>query len=390
MRQSLSQTLSHFYPLAGRIRGNLHVECNDEGALYSEARVDCHLAEFLSIPDLEALGKFRPVPTISTVPVEEAVQVAVQVNVFSCGGIAICVSLLHKLADGTLIGAFAKRWASICNGCYTKQPPSHYYREASLLFPPRSMLPNHASNWLLFVNGSKGRAGRYVFDPSSMSKLKARASSSSVPNPTAIEALSAFMWKHLVQAGKVKSGATSKPSSLISHAVNLRSRMDPVLPEHSIGNIFWKAYAHVDDQAADAASEAKLVELLRKSLSKIDSRYLERMQGDEGVSVISKWLEEAGRLYGKCAPSYYAFSDWCKLSSYEVDFGWGKPGWVSPGCMDLGTIINGAYFVESASKGGAEVWLILDEEEMRALEGDQEFLAFASINPSISGCIMEE
>lgn len=79
LRESLSETLSQFYPLAGRIRANLYIECNDEGALYSEARVNCRLEEFLSAPDLEALDGFLPFHTICTVPEEEAVQVAVQV-----------------------------------------------------------------------------------------------------------------------------------------------------------------------------------------------------------------------------------------------------------------------------------------------------------------------
>lgn len=304
-----------------------------------------------------------------------------QVNVFSCGGIAIGVSLLHKLIDGVLMGAFVKRWASICRGTFNGENTSHPYTElASLLFPPSSALPPNASNWLLFPSDPKSCAGRYVFGPSSLSKLRAQAASEAVPNPTAIEALSAFIWRRAMSAEMARLGA-SKLSS-ISHAVDMRSRMEPRLPEHSIGNIFWKAYAHVD--GAESVPEARLVELLRKSFSDINSHYVARLQGDGGHSAIAKWLDEVGELYAKCAPNHFSFSDWCKLGLYGADFGWGLPVWVSTGCIATAPYRNGAYFMESSQKGGVEVWLILDEEDKRTLEHDQEFLALASINPSVA------
>ncbi|GMP97598.1 hypothetical protein CsSME_00045784 [Camellia sinensis var. sinensis] len=39
LKVSLSETLTHFYPLAGRFRDNLAVDCNDEGVEFFEARV---------------------------------------------------------------------------------------------------------------------------------------------------------------------------------------------------------------------------------------------------------------------------------------------------------------------------------------------------------------
>ncbi|KAI3925844.1 hypothetical protein MKW92_019325, partial [Papaver armeniacum] len=37
LKKSLSETLTRYYPLAGRIRDNILVECNDEGVDYIEA-----------------------------------------------------------------------------------------------------------------------------------------------------------------------------------------------------------------------------------------------------------------------------------------------------------------------------------------------------------------
>ncbi|KAI8008795.1 (13S,14R)-1,13-dihydroxy-N-methylcanadine 13-O-acetyltransferase AT1 [Camellia lanceoleosa] len=48
LKESLSKTLTHFYPLAGRLRDNLSVNCNEEGADYLEARVtNCGVSNIL-------------------------------------------------------------------------------------------------------------------------------------------------------------------------------------------------------------------------------------------------------------------------------------------------------------------------------------------------------
>lgn len=46
--KSLSETLTKFYPLAGRfVHDGFYVDCNDEGVLYVEAEVNIPLNEFI-------------------------------------------------------------------------------------------------------------------------------------------------------------------------------------------------------------------------------------------------------------------------------------------------------------------------------------------------------
>jgi shikimate O-hydroxycinnamoyltransferase len=61
LKKSLSETLTQFYPLAGKIKGDLYIECNDEGVCFAEAHVSgsC-LSEFLSHPDPLLTHKFLP------------------------------------------------------------------------------------------------------------------------------------------------------------------------------------------------------------------------------------------------------------------------------------------------------------------------------------------
>ncbi|KAI8023176.1 (13S,14R)-1,13-dihydroxy-N-methylcanadine 13-O-acetyltransferase AT1 [Camellia lanceoleosa] len=41
LKTSLSETLTQFYPLAGRLLDNISINCNDEGISYLEARANC-------------------------------------------------------------------------------------------------------------------------------------------------------------------------------------------------------------------------------------------------------------------------------------------------------------------------------------------------------------
>ena len=61
LKRSLSVTLTRFYPLAGRIKDGVSIECNDFGAVFVESRVSCALSKFLEKPGAGVLRKFIPV-----------------------------------------------------------------------------------------------------------------------------------------------------------------------------------------------------------------------------------------------------------------------------------------------------------------------------------------
>ncbi|KAL7212198.1 hypothetical protein ACSBR2_014967 [Camellia fascicularis] len=64
LKETLSETLTRFYPLAGRLRDNLFIDCNDEGVDYLEARVThCRLSDILEQPKAEEMYRlFEPDP----------------------------------------------------------------------------------------------------------------------------------------------------------------------------------------------------------------------------------------------------------------------------------------------------------------------------------------
>ena len=86
LKDSLSKTLSRFYPLAGRIKNEeASVDCNDEGVLFSEARVNCDLLEVLRDPKTDLLSQFLPCSLVPTVPLDAVPQVAIQLNIYESG-----------------------------------------------------------------------------------------------------------------------------------------------------------------------------------------------------------------------------------------------------------------------------------------------------------------
>ncbi|KAL3745943.1 hypothetical protein ACJRO7_014959 [Eucalyptus globulus] len=60
LKTSLAQVLSLFYPLGGRVKGNACIDCNDEGALYLEAKAHFELSKVLSYTEIAQLQQFLP------------------------------------------------------------------------------------------------------------------------------------------------------------------------------------------------------------------------------------------------------------------------------------------------------------------------------------------
>ena len=101
LKKSLSETLTHYYPLAGRFKDGTTVECNDEGAYFSEARVDSHLEEFLENHDSRDLEMFIQSEIQSKSNSDTGSLLLLQITIFGCGGVAIGMRIAHEVADIT-------------------------------------------------------------------------------------------------------------------------------------------------------------------------------------------------------------------------------------------------------------------------------------------------
>ncbi|CAB4294802.1 unnamed protein product [Prunus armeniaca] len=114
LKTTLCEVLNLFYPLAGRIKNNQFIHCNDEGIPFLKARVlDCTLSDVLNNPIPGELNKFMPVELDD---ITNSFPLGVQLNIFQCGGFAIGQCISHKIADGLSYFMFSKIWAAIARG----------------------------------------------------------------------------------------------------------------------------------------------------------------------------------------------------------------------------------------------------------------------------------
>jgi shikimate O-hydroxycinnamoyltransferase len=383
LKQSLSETLTRFYPFAGKIKDRLSIDCNDEGVFYLEACVNCHLVECLSQPNIPSLQKFLPRESWKD-PTEGDHVTMIQVTRFACGGIAIGVLVSHMIADGISLSIFLKgRAATARKACEVVCPNF----DSPSIFIQNDAYSREAVVTAFSKPFKLGRCivRRIVFDASAIASLKAKASSSSVRNPTRVEAVSALLWKCIMTAFKATSGI-QRPT-FITHAVNLRPRADPQFTESSMGNILWSTCALCTAEEIDLAS---MVSKLREARMKINiADFVKNIQGDGGFSKLWELVKArtgaVSSMAFSCGVDYIGFTSWCNIGVYDIDFGWGKPMWVS----QVGTIEdsetmfrNRIYLMDTRSSDGIEAWVLLDAKDMIMLAQDNELLAFASLDRS--------
>ncbi|KAH7836353.1 hypothetical protein Vadar_000228 [Vaccinium darrowii] len=390
LKKSLSETLTRFYPLAGRMKthASIVVDCNDEGAPYSVAQViNRSLTELLQQPECEELAHF--IPTIPHETEEEDPSspppplLHVQATFFEkCDGVVLGMSISHKVADAATMIAFAKAWANATIlGSPDAVVPSF---KAASLFPPRDPYPSN----LPFLAQAKTVnkkdlyiARRYVFHSRKIDALRAKASSTSVERPTRVEAVSALIWKCAVEASRLRLGEPARRPSMLVWPVNIRPRLVPPLSEHSFGNLL-AILAAQDDGTSETNDLSGFVRHLRKeSLSmKWMINMLNEDTGEQNDSLILLLLAELSKT-GSVYRKIYMHTSRCKFGFYDIDFGWGKPAWVMMG--DVRETPNVALLADTSDGEGVEAWVTFAEkEDMAFFERDSELLAYASLNPS--------
>lgn len=388
LKQSLSETLTRFYPFAGKIKDNLSLDCNDEGVYYSEARVQCRLEECLHQPDLLFFQELILEYTISKQPSAGDHVVTIQVTSFACGAVAIGVYVCHVIADGATLSVFLKDWADTARKVACQLAIYPKFDIAPSIFVQNNAYPKEAKVTALFgpfFKSGMSTLRRIAFDASAIASLKAKAASSSLQNPTKVEVVSALLWKCIMAAFRAISGV-QRPT-LILHAVNFRRRMNSVpLTQFLAGNFFWIA-----DAICSTDKEQELPQLaskLREAIMKIDGDFVKSIQGGfltacEFVKAKTGELSDVG---SPCGMDFIGVSSWCNFGIYDIDFGWGKPKWASLVGSTRSdaehVFLNMINLMDTRSEGGIEAWVRLGKEEMAILGEDKELLAFASLDPS--------
>ncbi|KAB1201178.1 Salutaridinol 7-O-acetyltransferase [Morella rubra] len=360
LKKSLSEALTRFYPLAGRVKDNSHVDCNDDGVDYVVAKATCRLSEFLEDPNPAEISKFLPceLDEVNELPL------AVQVTSFTCGGIVIGLAFAHKVSDASSFILFLNSWAAIARGNSDIAIPRF---ESASIFPPVT-LPSHTP-----PRGTEKDnivVKRFVFDAAAIATLrdKYNTENTSIKNQraTRVEALTAFIWSRFLASTK------PAPNMLysLSYIGNLRKRLDPPLSDEYFGNMSLPTGFAISRDNEDVFQG--IIIPGRDAISKIDMNYVKGFQENGGHS---NFVSQNRERFMKGEVVGLAITSLCRFPIYEADFGWGKPVWVSSSKMLYRNLIG---FFDTKSGNGIEVWVNLGMDDMAKFEEDKELLAYVS------------
>ncbi|XP_028793386.1 vinorine synthase-like [Neltuma alba] len=362
LKKSLSQVLTPYYPLAGRlITDNLVVECNDEGVPYIETNVRCHLSHVTDDPSPADFSKLLPYDMDEVVDTV----LGVQFNVFDCGGIAVGVSLTHKIADALSHFQFIKTWAAVTRG---GPEPIRSHFQSSSLFPTKD-LSGYDPNTHMGQHKAVGK--RFAFEASVIESLRTKYSrklSEGQKLPSRVEVLSTFLFNRFVAATKEEG---DNKIHLVTSTVNLRTRMDLPLPEYAFGNYYWyvQMFPTLDEKGE---SDDFFGRQLREEITKVDDDFIVKLRQSKEWNPNREDMAKAIEK-GELVP--VTFTSLCRFPVYEVDFGWGNPTWTGPPTWKFKNVI---VFKDTKSGGGIEAYVNLTKDDMAKFERDEELLAHVS------------
>ncbi|XP_062112581.1 stemmadenine O-acetyltransferase-like [Humulus lupulus] len=372
IKTSLSEVLTLYYPLAGRVINDRFVDCNDEGVSYSVARVisPCSLSDALDNPNLNEICNFLP---FELFPITEFI-LGVQLNIFECGGIAVSLCISHKIADALSCILFAKTWVTFARGEADQVPCPEFI--AATLFPPKDDIGFDMTAAVTKEIASK----RFVIKASVIEdiRLKHQCNGERTPDdcspkrPSRIESLSAFIWNRYVAAIKDELLEETEKGYAMIHAVNIRTRFEPQLTEYTFGNISRCSIAIL---STGKEYGYELVKRIREGIGKLDMEYLEKVKQGEDKYMDLLLSYGGGVMMRGGQYISLSFTSLCRYPIYEADFGWGNPVWVSSATLCYPNVVA---FMDTKSGDGIEVYIALTREQMSKLEADEEFLKAVS------------
>ncbi|KAL0387836.1 UNVERIFIED_CONTAM: Pelargonidin 3-O-(6-caffeoylglucoside) 5-O-(6-O-malonylglucoside) 4'''-malonyltransferase [Sesamum radiatum] len=365
LEESLSQVLPLFYPLAGRYYKDEHyVDCNDEGAEFSIAEVDCKLHQLIG-PEVKP-EQLNPLLPLEIGAADEPMDpmLAVQINRFLCGGLAIGICTSHRIFDSCSQATFLKAWSNVAIDRGLVICPDF---DSPTYFPPQNLDPIQFGVSRTRVTSILTR--RFVFDKNAICMLRKRLSPEwrNVHPPSRVVLVSAVLAQAILRADRKKHGKSR--ASIVSQAVNVRERTIPPISKYACG--YWASMEPTADESY--ALECNFFEIFSK-MRKVTIQGIkdcERILSDRefGQKVLIDSEFEVVQKSDSSDTKVIWISDWSKFGDYELDFGYGKPIWASLAdvpIQDFMTLMN------TKDNDGIEAWVAMHESDMPYLEQDED------------------
>ncbi|KAK4404989.1 Anthranilate N-benzoyltransferase protein 1 [Sesamum angolense] len=312
--------------MAGRFKlnqqsGRLEIHCNSAGAGFVVAS-----SEY----SLDDLGDFvYPNLGFRQLALQTLDNLEPEVTSFKCGGFCIGMSTNHVLLDGASAQIFIENLATQafddkplavvpCNNRHllaARSPPHVEFPHPeffkpdlpAVVGPPVFDCKREELDYTTFSLTS--RAINYLKD-----KAKENISSTTT-KITSFNVVAALIWRCKALSNDAEYNK-DRVSTLLN-VVDLRSRLNPPLPDSYCGNAVLVAYSSATCEDIEKWAFSKLVEMVSEAPKRVNDEY--------SKSVID-WLEiNKGLPCGE-----YMVSSWLRLRFGEVAYPWGKPVYSGP------------------------------------------------------------
>ncbi|KAJ6768117.1 FAMILY REGULATORY PROTEIN putative [Salix koriyanagi] len=384
LKQSLSQTLSHFPPLAGRFstdsNGYIYITCNDAGVDFIHATAnnistqdilrplhvpDCVRGFFAFESTVSYQGHYKPILAVQVTELADGVFVGCSVN--------------HSVADGGPQVTFNEN-EPICERIFS------FSREAILKLKSKvndkkwsqksdntnvdavELMGKQSNDTLLQIH-SKGKVTAILesWFKNAVLKPQQMESNLSMAEISSFQSLCALLWRAVTRARKLNPSKTTT----FRMAVNCRHRLSPKLDTLYFGNAIQSVPTHAS--AGDVLSRDLhwCAEQLNKTVvahnDEMVSRFIEDWESNPRCFPLGN-LDGASMTMGSSP----------RFPMYDNDFGWGRPLAVRSGKANKfdGKI---SAFPGREGNGTVDLEVVLAPEAMAGIESDHEFMQFVSL-----------
>ncbi|GFP85230.1 pelargonidin 3-o-(6-caffeoylglucoside) 5-o-(6-o-malonylglucoside) 4'''-malonyltransferase [Phtheirospermum japonicum] len=370
LQESLSKILPQFYPFAGRyIKKDHSVHCNDEGAEFVVAEAtDIELVDFIA--KVKSHDQLKDLLSRQTGDVDKSTDplLSVQITNFKCGGLAISVTMSHRVSDASSLETFITAWsdANIINN----QEPIIPSFESPSLFPGINLdYDVEPTNDIIVVK-------RLLFNKEAISSLKSKLRPRNGKGfLSRVRVVSAVIAKALIGVDMAKHGKLR--DCFILQAVNMRGRTSPPLPKHACGNLLVESITqYIDTNNTKEVEMQELVNISGDAIDKTVNDCAELLSVDEDrrIKIIMDPITNFVTSLVSGEVNAVWFSDWSKFGFYEADFGWGnKPVWVGIGNLFCP---NFTLLMGNKEGDGIEAWVYLNQNDVPYFEQDEDMKLF--------------
>ncbi|KAL7240608.1 hypothetical protein ACSBR2_006298 [Camellia fascicularis] len=371
LKESLSLTLDHFYPLAGRLATSkqenpphysIYIDNgNSPGAKFIHATVNLTVSDILSPVDVplvvqsffdhdRAINHDGHTLSLLSIQLTELVD-----------GIFIGCSINHVVVDGTSYWHFFNTWSDIFmrNNSSISRPPvlNRYGPVLNLPF-------THHDQFISRYEAPPLRERFFHLSSESIAKLKAKVNGECQTNRiSSLQSVSALIWRCITRTRRLPYN--QKTSCIMS--MNIRTRIEPQLPEGYFGN-----------SVQTVRGIAKAGELLEQGLGWAAWRLREAVADHNNKAVrecVEEWMKTP-LIIRRCEsvdPCGILVSSSPRFEMFENEFGMGRAVAIRSGYANK---FDGKVNMYPGYEGGGSMDLevCLSPELMRDLESDGEFM----------------